>query len=745
MKKIISVFICAFIVASMMSACSSNKGLSDITVKSGGLSTVTASSFSDKINALAPEKYTAVADNSSFTLYADLSTGDFSVYSKKDKVYHYSGQWAALDENNPISELNFGRVKTDLVSLIAINYVQLSTIAGTAVPFYQNSYAYCVIDNHVTVEQIKDGYRATFFFSDIEAYVPVEITLRDDGINARIVGEGIKSGDDYLVTSVSLLPGFMAGYEKHKGYCFVPSGCGALIPLNSGRGDTTSFDEAVYGNDTALSRQEYEGEPANVLVPVYGIKDGDFAVCAIITEGDVYARIKSNANSSTTCYTTVFSEYTTAVIEKTTLFESNFENQRIIYGAEQREAFTDFSVDYHFLYGGKANYAGMADTYRNHLSLNADVSAPKLAITLYGAAYKKSSFMGIPYSKDIALTSFDDVVDILSDFGDTKPVVNLIGFNGTGIDNIKIKSKLSPASVLGGKSGFGRLDDYLKKNSIEAYYEMNFITFKKSGGGYSVYSDVCRSIFNTRTPIYKFMRSTYVPVNNEDPSYLTVPSGVYSAAEEFSGTFDSSMGVSYTGLGTSLYSDFKGGGNRRITLEIFNKLFDTSNKNNKLALEGANAYTYPYLNRIFSVPMTSDGNVLFDRDIPFLQMVLHGLKSYSAEYETDILDCIAFGADPAYCGIKNDDGQLFETTFNWLYGTTYTNWASKAKSDFSKYDSVYSKLYDQKLVDYYIDGGVSKSVFENGTVIYVNRNTNDVVSDGVSVAARSFTVAGVKE
>ena len=744
MKRLLSVLLCTFLIVSLLTSCGSNREL-NITVKSNGLSAVSNAQFSDEIKDAAPEEYTAVADNSSFTLYANLSTGDFAVYSKKDSVYHYSGQWEALDKENPISELNFGRVKTDLVSLIAINYVQLSTIAGTAVPFYQNSYAYAVINNHVTVETIKNGYRATFLFSDIEAYIPVEITLTEDGINARIIGEGIKSGEDYLVTSISLLPGFMAGYEKDKGYCFVPSGCGALIPFNCGRGDTTTYDNAVYGNDTALSVDEYEGVKKDILVPVYGIKYPDkFAVCAIIGEGDVYANIEACANGSTTCFTRIFSKYTTAVIEKTTLFESNFENQRIIYGVEQRKEFTDFSVDYHFLYGKSANYSGMANTYRKHLNLESSVSEPKLSLTLYGAAYKKASFMGIPYSKDIALTSFDGVVDILSAFEGTKTALNLIGFNGTGIDNIKIKAKLSPASVLGGKSGFSRLNDYLKSNNIEAYYGLNFLTFKKSGGGYSVYSDVCRSIFNTRTPIYKFMRSTYVPVNNEDPSYLTVPEMVYDASEEFLGSYDSDTGISYTGLGTKLYSDFKSGGNRRITVEVFKALLGSASKENKIALEGANAYTYPYLNRIFSLPLTSDGNVLFDRDVPFIQMVLHGVKSYGAEEGADILDCIAFGADPSYVGIESDDGELFETNFNWLYGTTYTNWIDEAKDNFSKYSSVYSSLYSEKLVDYKIAGGVSKSTFENGTAVYVNRNSFDSKMDGVKVKAKDFTVVGVK-
>ena len=743
MKRIIASFLCAAVLVVSFCSCSKKILPTGISVKSAGLSdTVALPEFSDEVKAFAPEEYDVVADNSSLSLFANLTTGDFALYDKAHAVYHYSGKWEVLDPENPISELNFGRIKTDLVSLISINYVQLSTIAGTAVPFYMNSYAYCIMNNKVTVDTIKDGYRATFFFSDIEAYISVEIVLKEDGISARIVGSEIKTGNDYLITSISLLPGFMAGYEKNDGYCFVPSGSGALIPLDSGRGDTTEYKEPVYGEDTALAVDEYKGPAKNIYVPVYGIKENDYAITAIISEGDVYADIQANANGLTTCYTRVYSTYTTSSIESTTLFESNFENQRIIYGAEQRSEFTDYTVDYHFNYGNKANYAWMAECYRDYLNLKANPEAPKLAITLYGAAYKKANFAGVPYSDDFALTSFDDVSKIVSEFESGTVALNMSGFNGTGVDTEEITPSFSPASVVGSKNDFKKLVGDLKDKKTEAYYDLNFLTFKSTGNGYSVYSDVCRSIFNTRTPIYKYMRSTYVPVNNENPSYLTVPEMVYSASANFLKSYDYSCGLSYSGLGEMLYSDFKSGGNRRVTVEIFKKLLSEASDKKGIALEGANAYTYPYISRIFSMPVTSDGNVLFSRDIPFLQMVLHGSIAYSAEYDGSVLDSIAFGADPSFYGVMYNDSELFETTFNWLYGSTYTNWLEKAKAAYKQYSSVYSGLYSEKFVDYEESDGVSVSTFSDGTKVYVNRGSSEATVDGVTVGANNYKVIG---
>ena len=47
-----------------------------------------------------------------------------------------------------------------------------------------------------------------------------------------------------------------------------------------------------------------------------------------------------------------------------------------------------------------------------------------------------------------------------------------------------------------------------------------------------------------------------------------------------------------------------------------------------LLANGANAYALPYVQEITDVPLQSSGFDVFDEDIPFYQMVMHGVKSY---------------------------------------------------------------------------------------------------------------------
>lgn len=708
-----------------------------------GLFNVSAQNGEVSQNAL-PLGYQSVANGENIQLFADMKTGDFAVLEKNSNRIWYSGQHEVLDAENPISSLNFGRIKTELVSMLAINYVQVSTIASTAVPLYQNSYAYCVNEGGVTAKTINNGYRADYYFADLDATVPVEITLKGDTLKAEILGDQLKMGKDYRIISISLLPGFLAGDERREGYLFVPSGSGGLINFATARGENATYSEMVYGDDVAIEQEEYEGEKIDISVPVYGIKSGETAVSAVITAGDSSARITAEADSLSSSFTRVFSEYITSIIDSTTLFESNYENQRIIYGAENRDKYIDYSVEYTFLFGNEADYSGMAKVYRDYLNLSPRAEKPSLRVTLYGAAEKKASFLGIPYNKTVSLTSFSQAQQIAEELKEKVEDVSLIykGWSNSGINNKKSASKVSPVRVLGGASGLKKLDKFLKNEQIDAYLDVDLMLIKKSGNGFSLYSDVCKSIFNTRTPIYDYMRSVYVPVNNRDPYYLLTPDNVKKAADKFLKGYKYDTGISFAGLSNSLYSDFKNGKEREDCMKTSQKVLEKAQKNSKIALSAPNAYALKYADSVYDIPMSHDGNLLFDKSVPFLQMVLHGSVSYSASNSASILDCIEYGADPAYYGIYIDANELFETDYNWLFGTTYDNWKDEAVEAFKEYKAVYSQLYDKKIVSHSSENGISKTVFEDSTVVLVNRTESSAEVNGVSVEPNGFAVIG---
>ena len=107
-----------------------------------------------------------------------------------------------------------------------------------------------------------------------------------------------------------------------------------------------------------------------------------------------------------------------------------------------------------------------------------------------------------------------------------------------------------------------------------------------------------------------------------------------------------------------------------------------------------------------------------------------------------LLDCIEYGADPAYYGIYAESDTLIETDYNWLYSSTYTNWKNEAVELYAEYAKIYTELYDCVITEHSRENGVSKTVFDNGTVIYTNRGENEVTADGVTVPANGYAVTG---
>ena len=83
----------------------------------------------------------------------------------------------------------------------------------------------------------------------------------------------------------------------------------------------------------------------------------------------------------------------------------------------------------------------------------------------------------------------------------------------------------------------------------------------------------------------------------------------------------------------------------------FTEALEEVGQEHTIALEAPNAYTFPYVDTIYEMPMANDGNLIFTESVPVLQMVLHGSVSYAAASGTDLLSCIEYGADPAFYGI----------------------------------------------------------------------------------------------
>lgn len=377
--------------------------------------------------------------------------------------------------------------------------------------------------------------------------------------------------------------------------------------------------------------------------------------------------------------------------------------------------------------------------------------APALAVNLYGAGTRKASFLGVPYTQTFAMTTFAQAQALLEDLragGAEHVVVRYQGWTGNGMQNKTIPVKAKPVGKLGGKRGLDDLLAYLENTQTENYMDVDFLSIRSSGNGFSVLNNTVKSLFNTRTAQYRYMLSVQVPVLTENPWYLLRPDLLQSASSRMAQAWDGRAGVSLAGMGEALYSDFSKKSVTRAQTAAYFTATAGDFADTKVAVSAGNAYMLTAASRIFDLPQTNNGHLLFDRSVPFMQMVLHGYLPYTSEdinrltdKKEALLTCIETGSDPYFCGMALSAAELIETGFSDLYSSTYEGWSEEAKNLYAAYREVYASLYDQPITGHRVtEEGVAVTTFANGTRIYVNRSGEAQEADGVRIAAESYIV-----
>lgn len=166
-----------------------------------------------------------------------------------------------------------------------------------------------------------------------------------------------------------------------------------------------------------------------------------------------------------------------------------------------------------------------------------------------------------------------------------------------------------------------------------------------------------------------------------------------------------------------------------------------------VSVTGGNAFTLPYVSLVTNVPVCSSGYDVFDKDVPFYQTVLHGYVPYTtkpiaqtADPTLTYLAAVENGSELLYYGMYRDASELFDTDYNYYYGSTWTLWKDKAIEQQKAYEPLQNKVYDQVIVDHSEPmNNVFVTTYANGVVVAVNYNETEVVlENGKTVPARGF-------
>lgn len=693
--------------------------------------------------------YEKVSENNTLAMYLNKSTGVFYIQNKSTGEIWWS---------NPDGDNNFTYSSQLWVEFTDKNNV----VSGT--PLY--SAKECIKQKGLAIKIVNGEVEATYTFTKYGFVIPVVYKLTDEGLKVNVEADKIQEKDSkYRLVSFSVLPLFGSGSKTANGYMFVPDGSGAIINYNNGKTDSAEYQQySIYGSDSAKEVSLKKTNTTQANLPVFGIKNGDSAMLAVIDGGACRAVVNAGVPSGKDTghqYNTVFPEFLYRDYTLATFKDKAWNSMHINVFEKNTASVSNYTVNYYFLPKDQANYTGMALRYQKYLQddkgVQPTVSADSypMYINLYGSVHKLDSFLGFPVYKDIPLTTFSDAENILSQLKDSGVDDIVLKYdawlNGGGDSSIPVDLKIS--SALGGQKSFTSLTNYLSSAGISNFFDINITNMYKDRFGYSRKSDCARGLDTKPAMQHQYYANLLEEDDNDyDPSYLLRPTKVATAASKVAEKLKSFnvTGAALDSLGTDLYSSFNKAGNDRVEAEQIwtDSIQKIKDSRGQLMMDSPNAYALPYVAYLSSVPTYSSGYTIEDYDVPFYQIAMHGITSYSApalnqtsDYQKSFLKALETGSSLQFTWIAQNMSKIQGTAYNSLYNADYSEWISDAIQSYKEVNGILKQVATAKIVAHDIlQNGIVRTTYENGTRIYVNYTDNAVTVDGVTIDAMNYQV-----
>lgn len=666
------------------------------------------------------------AENENFTLYVDEDTAILALLNKKNGYIWWS---SPLNANRDTRATNI--LANELQSSMVLTYANTGSRGLTNLRSRNAA--------ELQIKDVADGVEITYKYGQCGISVPVTYTLSEDCLTASVDCAKIRESkieDGMIATQLTLLGSFGAGRPDEDGYFVIPDGCGALIRFNNGKSGAKSYSQKVYGRDLTTVPNTKPAVTEKILMPVYGIVREDNAMAVVIDEGDGNATLNASVSGQSLSSFNICS-FSFMLRGSDTYYLSGDTSTLTVF--EEGPIKTDtITLRYYPLCDEKASYAGVAESYRDHLLTRENVEpkaqadSVQMYLDLYGGTMKSRSVLGIPIRLKTSVTSYSEAKEIVSglaDMGVDDMVVVYNNWTNEGISG-KVDNKAKPSGILGGSGDFNALTSYLSEMDFDFYPSVNNKTFK-SGNGYYTFMDTTIRISNSYSRQMTYNLSYGVQEKKAGTKSLLSPAAFQSLYEKLSRQYAKKglTGVSLGEMTSTIWGDY---GKQNMSRDDSITALQTSYAQMQEAglsilADTCAAYAFPYADRISDVPLQSSGFDVFDEDVPFYQMVLHGVIPYSgtaingsADSTNAFLTSIATGCNPAYDMIYAEASDLKDTELDSYFYSHYAYWQDAAADEYKLAVQALAPVSDKLMTDYTRDGDVSVTTYEDGTEILVN-------------------------
>lgn len=620
---------------------------------------------------------------------------------------------------------------------------------------------------------IKQGYTYDDYLENKEVYkesnikeVPafnlsVVYKIDDNGFTVEIPFDEISYRLKYPITQVSVLPYFGAGGLEDTGFILVPEGGGSIINFNNGKTKQNGYYADCYGWDFAVDRKAVITE-TRAAYPVFGIANGDSGFISIAKSGAEYAGITAEIAGKLGSYNYARFDYKMLhreqfeVSARTTSAQFIYENS-LPKGEVIKQS---------FVFIDKPSYVDMAKVYRDYLFAGAKKTQNKevpLAVELIGAVEKKQQVLGMPKTRPYALTTYkeaSEIVNQIDNMGIKDVNYKLSGFINEGIRSTML-NKLRFIKCLGGKGDFKKFVKSTKDTTSKLYLDGAVQTQYRTGffKGFYGYRDSARFVSDELCKLYEYSDLWYGKDEDRD-SYYLLKQALRDKGSDVLIKGVSKLGltgISYKDNGKNLSSDFN---DRHITTRAAarqaqqDKMQAANDKELGVMINAGNDYAVAYADFVTNMDLHGNDYAIFDKTVPFYQIVLHGYKNYSGSpvnlgYEKDqiILESAETAAGLYYSFMKAPATKLQDTNYTEYYSSCFDSWKDEFEESYKHYNEELAVVANSLIVDHeYVSDQVSKTTFDNGYEVYVNFGYSSYwTKSGKHVPERDFRVLAVED
>lgn len=674
------------------------------------------------------------AGSNRYTLSVNAETCNVSVLDQQGNVVLSTNpEDPQEDEFTPPATLN------NLRSQLLVSYYSELNVDATV-----GSYLSSVKKGTFTITQKNDTcVRIDYDFSrkDEQFIIPVEYRLEGDRLQVRVLTDEIREYGTKRINRISVTPYLLRGTAQEGGYLLLPDGSGATVDFTYANPDAAAYSAQIYGHNRAEALYYEEGNPKSVLLPVFGADYVDHSVLARVDSNAAAGWINARAMGSACSFAYAYASFDYRVYDTVTIAGNDWQFKEYVAASDLIET-EDFAVSYYILEEGGLHTLAEKCMETAEAAPQAPTKALNAVLYAYGATEQREAILGIPYTKTVLATGFEDISDMLQSLGgNDRSVAVLLDDFDKAARNGQYPGKVKWTSDCGGSAGYEALKNTYPDTPV--YCVENLLYEPADAFLWAKQGQFAKMVSRENLTRYEYSPVTYAHKTSE--LYGLKLSQLIKQAGDALDKAGCPVAMSY--LGSELYSDHSStdGSSRSAYQRQIAALL--AQKGGDHAIGGGNEYVLGRGAMNYNIPVSSSGYGIQTQSVPFLQMIYHGKAllvsaalNLTEDPDNGLLQCIASGTVPCFAVTKMTNEDLRRSEYKDLFGTGFEGQQTKLAELLDRTEDYYNTIYDRRILSYELDNGVSKTMFEGDICVIVNFTDQAVTYEGHPIGPMDFEI-----